>query len=179
MTKPAQRIASRSRLLSPSLAALGVVFLAGTAQAQTSASADAKAQIQTPIVLTKRADLDFGRFAADNLATGTVTIDAADGSRSSTVVIEAGGAPAAARFEAIGIANFNYTIALGSPPTLTHTLDNTKTMIVSSLTLDGPVNRTFPANRIGDIQVGGTLDVGVDQAEGDYEGDFTIDVNFL
>ncbi len=180
MTNLANCIASRSRLLSFSIAALGAAALPGTAYAQAiSDSAEARALIQSPIVLTKRVDLDFGRFAADNLVAGTVTIDAVTGARSSTVVIEAGGTPAAALFEAIGIANFNYTITLGSPPTLRHTVDNTLTMPVSTLTLDGPANRTFPASRIGNIQVGGTLDVGADQAEGDYEGDFTIDVSFL
>lgn len=51
-------------------------------------------------------------------------------------------------------------------------------MTVSNWTLDGATNRKVPLSSAFNFSVGGTLNVGAGQADGDYVGTFTVTVQY-
>lgn len=161
-------------------------FAASPAQAQTGAPGEAEAIVLRPLSFFKVNDLDFGDIVASNAA-GTVTLDP-DGSRSRTGgVTLAGGGGEPARFAGLGSFNRQVNISLGansiwitgpgqpmrvrnfeigSTPTAILSTTPTRFRITSALG-----NYNFP--------VGATLEVGANQAPGDYSGSFTITLNYL
>jgi hypothetical protein len=80
-----------------------------------------------------------------------------------------------ARFVGAGEPNQTVTLTLSAPPTLT---SGTDSMTVSSLVLDGPTTRTIGPDQAFDVYVGGTLQVGADQAPGYYSGTFDLTVQY-
>ena len=159
---------------------------ASPALAQGSAQGEAEAIVLRPLSFFKVSDLDFGDIIPSNAA-GTVTIDP-DGSRSRTGgVTLAGDGGEPARFAGLGSLNRQVNISLGSntiwitgpgvrmrvrdfeigsTPTALLSTAPTRFRITSTLG-----NYNFP--------VGGTLEVGANQAPGDYSGTFTITLNYL
>ena len=159
---------------------------ASPALAQTSAQGEAEAIVLRPLSFFKVNDLDFGDIIPSNAA-GTVRI-APDGSRSRTGgVMLAGGGGDPARFAGLGSFNRQVNISLGSnriwltgPGTRMRVRDfeigSTPSAILSTaptrFRITSPLgNYNFP--------VGATLEVGANQAPGDYSGTFTITLNYL
>lgn len=159
---------------------------ASPALAQASAAGEAEAIVLRPLSFFKISDLDFGDIVPSTTA-GTVTIDP-DGSRSRTGgVTLAGGGGEPARFAGLGSFNRQVNISLGSnsifitgPGVRMRVRDfeigSTPTAILSTsptrFRITSPLgNYNFP--------VGGTLEVGANQAPGDYSGSFTITLNYL
>ena len=164
------------------------LFIAPTAASPVLAqnSAQAEAIVLRPLSFFKVSDLDFGAIIPSNAA-GTVTV-APDGSRSRTGgVTLAGGGGEPARFAGLGSFNRQVNISLGSnsiwitgPGTRMRVrnfeIGSTPTAILSTtptrFRITSPLgNYNFP--------VGGTLEVGANQAPGDYSGTFTITLNYL
>lgn len=145
--------------------------------AQTTTSGPGKAVILNPLSVVNTSDLDFGTLVRGTTA-GTATVDAATSARTTSGgTVAAGGTPQSATFVATGVINRVHIVALGPAPTLANGTGGT--MAVSSLMLDGPTLRLFGAGGVSTIRVGGILNVGANQAEGDYTGTFSITVIYL
>jgi hypothetical protein len=143
--------------------------------APASATANADAEVVNTIALTKTADLNFGKIAAD-VAQGTVTVSTA-GVRTSTSpnLLIAGTTPTAAAFNVGGQGSLGYNISLtNNPITLTKTTDNTKTMS-ATLTLSKTTG-TLSAGGTDSLTVGGALTVAAAQAPGSYQGQLQVTV---
>ncbi len=156
------------------------------ALAQGSAQSEAEAIVLRPLSFFKVNDLDFGSIIASGTA-GTVRL-LPDGSRTRTggaTLAGNGGEPA--RFAGLGTPQRQVNISLGSnsiwitgPGTRMRVRDfeigSTPTAILSTsptrFRIDSALgNYNFP--------VGATLEVGANQAPGDYSGTFTITLNYL
>jgi hypothetical protein len=148
------------------------------AQNSATASANAKANIISPITIVKvvGADLNFGDVVPGATA-GTVVVDPA-AARTSTggVALGNGAAVAAAAFTVGGGNNATYTITL---PTSAVTITGpTSTMTVSNFTSNPSGTGTIGAAGTQALNVGGTLNVGVNQAVGAYTGTFSVTVAY-
>jgi hypothetical protein len=143
------------------LLATGLVSGQAMAQSNGSATADTFATLLKPITLAKTSDLNFGLLLA---STGTVTINANDGTRSTQggiVSSTSGPAPTRASFAVSGLPATTYSI---SAPALTVELKNTDTTITQTLVVTlsgvhalskGATNATTAAAGTGSA---GTLD---------------------
>ncbi|WP_439566860.1 DUF4402 domain-containing protein [Sphingopyxis sp.] len=171
------------------VAACALMMAAATtapARAQQTAPAEAEAIVLRPLSFFKVNDLDFGDIIPSATA-GTVTL-APDGSRSRTGgVTLAGDGGEPARFAGLGTLNRQVNISLGSNTiwlngpgvrmrARTFEIGSTPTAILSTsptrFRITSPLgNYNFP--------VGATLEVGANQAPGDYSGTFTITLNYL
>lgn len=167
-------------------ALLMATAVAAPAHAQQTAQGQAEAILLRPLSFFKVNDLDFGDIIPSATA-GTVTLEP-DGSRSRTGgVTLAGNGGEPARFAGLGSLNRQVNIALGSntifitgPGTRmrvrTFTIGSTPTAVLSTaptrFRITAPLgNYNFP--------VGATLEVGANQASGDYSGTFTITLDYL
>ena len=142
------------------------------------ATANATAEVMTPIAISKTADLRFGKFSA--LTGGTVVIATA-GTRSATgaVVLSSTNAGGAASFNVTGDNDATYAITLpSSAVTITHGTDTTKTMSVGTFTSNPSGTGTLSAAGAQTVNVGGTLTVASAQASGSYTGTFTVGVEY-
>ena len=168
------------------LAILIAPVAASPALAQSNAQSEAEAIVLRPLSFFKVNDLDFGDIIPSASA-GTVRLNP-DGSRSRTGgVTLAGDDGAPARFAGLGSFNRQVNISLGSntiwitgPGTRMRVrnfeIGSTPTAILSTsptrFRITSPLgNYNFP--------VGATLEVGANQAPGDYSGTFTITLNYL
>jgi hypothetical protein len=168
------------------LAAAGLMPAA--ASAATTASATAKAAIVRPLTLVKTEDLRFGGIIAGTTA-GTVKIGP-DGTVTSTGgATPVGTARGPARF--YGYGTFNEIISLrisSNTINIKHTPGNQQ-MQVSNFTISSTPPTTLSTNptnfRIGaadglfGFDVGATLHVGANQAQGVYTGNFTLTVQYF
>ena len=167
-----------TRFALTTVAALTLVSTASAAQNSAQTSATAKANIISPITLTKvvGADLNFGDVVPGGTA-GTVVVDSA-AARTSTggVSLGNGAAVAAAAFTVGGANNATYTITLpGAPITVT---SGANTMTVTGFTSSPAATGTLSATGTGALTVGGTLNVGINQAVGAYSGTFNVTVAY-
>ncbi len=171
-------IAACALLMAPAIAA--------PASAQSNAEGVTEAIVLRPLSFFKVNDLDFGDIIASGTA-GTVRL-LPDGTRTRTggvTLASNGGEPA--RFAGLGSFNRQVNISLGAnniqitgpgAPMRVHDFEigSTPTAILSTTPLRFRIttalgNYNFP--------VGATLDVGANQAPGDYTGTFTITLNYL
>ena len=160
--------------------------VAAPAHAQQTAQAQSEAIVLRPLSFFKVNDLSFGDIIPSNAA-GTVTL-APDGSRSRTGgVTLAGNGGEPARFAGLGSFNRQVNISLGSNTiwltgpgvrmrARTFEIGSTPTALLSTsptrFRITSPLgNYNFP--------VGATLEVGANQAPGDYSGTFTVTLNYL
>jgi len=164
------------------LTGLGMVGNAHAAEA----TADTSAEVIVPIAITKGADLSFGRFAANPVGAGTVTISNSGVRSLDGGVVAAGtaGTATAARFDVTGDGASTYSIAIANTA-LTHAVDGTATMdlaITSDLTganvTDGTVTSGTLTSGAQSIYVGGTLSVASAQKAGIYSGTITATVEY-
>lgn len=161
-------------------------FAVPSAHAQNNAQGEAEAIVLRPLSFFKVNDLDFGDIIASNAA-GTVTLEP-DGSRTTTGgVTLAGGGGEPARFAGLGTYNRQVNISLGANQIFitgpgapmrvrTFEIGSTPTAILSTTP-----TRFRIASTLGNYNfpVGATLEVGANQAPGDYSGSFTITLNYL
>jgi hypothetical protein len=133
--------------------------------------ASGKALILIPLTLTKIDDLDFGTVIP-SAASGTISI-APDGSGQSTTggVTPVASVPGARGvFAGAGSPNQQVSMFLAPPASLSdgagHSMTISMNLETSSVTIDN--TRAFF------VGVGGTVNVGANQAEGLYSGTFTV-----
>jgi hypothetical protein len=180
---PGKRGAGRAAVASLFVLAAG---WGGSAQAATGSSA-ASAKVVAPIAistgLTGANSLRFGSFSSTGTA-GTVVISAL-GARtfSSDTVFKGVGTGQAsfgtANFAVTGEANLTYAITLPTADvTLTHTGDNTKTMLVNAFTSNPASPGTLSAGGSQTLAVGATLNVGATPTAGSYTGSFDVSVDY-
>ena len=139
--------------------------------------ATGRAIVLRPLSLLKVDDMDFGWLTATGA--GTAILNPFTGAVTTTGgVIAVGGAPQAAWF--VGAASRSTPVKIripNRPITLTR-VGGTETMSLSAWTLDGPDDRRTGIDRAFNFKVGGTLAVAAGQADGLYEGIFTVDVQY-
>lgn len=166
------------------LAALALAMSAAAGSAVAAqANATSTSTVVAPIQIAKAADLGFGTFAAGS-SIGTVTVST-NGTRSKTggVTLITGGTVGAARFDVTGSGTMGYTISwTGSTTQLTSGSDNMNFTRVADLTGAGAVTGDVAGGTLTagaqSIYVGGVLDVGVNQAAGNYSGTISATVEY-
>ncbi|QNM82063.1 DUF4402 domain-containing protein [Sphingomonas sabuli] len=134
--------------------------------------------ILKPLTLLKKKNLDFGVIFRSATA-GTVTIDPATGTVTTTGGLLRGPQPTSAA-EFIGAGTRRAPVILRvpkNPITLTR-VGGTQTMTVSNFTLSTPQTIHVNPFEVFDFKVGGRLNVGANQAEGVYEGTFTVTATY-
>jgi hypothetical protein len=177
LTLQGQRMRLATLFLPPAL------LLAAAAEAQEAAprSAEPRARAQAaliyPLTVIVRSNLDFGFLGVT--AAGTAVINPDTGALSTTGGVTAlGGQPRPATF--IGAARSATVVNLklpNQPVTLTR-VGGTETMQLRSFTLQGQDKRAIARMTSFEFNVGGTLVVGANQAEGLYSGTFDIIVQY-
>jgi hypothetical protein len=162
------------------LALFGTVLalaLTGTAQAATQSST-IRTTLRKPVTITWLRDLDFGRIAATGTA-GTVTVDPDSGARTvSGGSVLLGGSPQTAKFRVVATPATLVLITRNALPVLTRASGGA-TMPMTLITMNGAVNPvTTPASGTFDVDIGGALSVGANQADGAYSGTFQINADY-
>jgi len=142
-----------------------------------SATSNATATVMTPISISNTAALRFGKFSA--LTGGTVVMSTA-GARSATgaVVLSTTDAGGVAGFTVSGDGSATYAITLPNSATITHSVDNTKTMSVDTFSSNPSGTGTLSAGGSQSLSVGATLTVGNAQTTGSYSGTFDVTVEY-
>lgn len=161
--------------------ALAIATAAGSAIAADT-TANTSATVVAPISIAKVSDLSFGSFAAGSGA-GTVTIST-NGARTSSGVVEMGGAPGAAEFDVTGNNGQAFTLSV-TPTVLTNTTGSggeTMTFTpISTLTPTAATSGTVAGGTVGagtKVYVGGSLAVSANQVAGAYTGTVAVTVNY-
>lgn len=153
-------------------AAASVMFGAGAAQAAT-ATADATAEIIAPVELTKTSDLAFATIITGSSA-DTVVVSTS-GARTCGSNLTCSGTTTAAGFSIVGTTGETVDIVVDNQVVLTNAGGNTMTASLNpsatAHTLTG-----VAANDV--LNVGGTLGVGANQADGSYSGTFNVTVSY-
>jgi hypothetical protein len=167
------------------LAFAAIVALQSPACAQ-SAAAPAKANVRIPIQLTKQSDLDFGNVITRPTA-GTVTINAQTGVRTTSGPVLVSGTTSRAQFSGSGTKGQLVTVT-ATPGTITlNRIGGGATMTVNALriSVNGGTPRALGRNvplsaaaGVVDIKLGGRLNVRANQLDGQYEGNFTLTMNY-
>ena len=153
------------------LALAGVVSLgfAGTVANAATATATAKGIILKQITVTKTSDLDYATIVT-GAAASTVVVTPA-GARTCGVGLTCTGTQTAAGFSVLGTIGQVATVTVPATVTLTSGANTmTSTLLSSAATLTLVAANSF--------NVGGTLAVGANQADGVYNGTFTVTVDY-
>ena len=171
-------ILSLSALAAATLAAATPAFAApGTAQA----SAQVLGVVLQPLTLTKTSDLDFGTVIG-SAASGTVTIDADTGARSTVGGVI--GVPTypgnRGVFQGAGTVLQTVALTLSAPALMTSTANPADTLVVTSLSLDqgGSVLRTIDATSAFTVGVGGVFAIAANQPNGLYTATFDLTADY-
>lgn len=140
-------------------------------------NATGKVSMLRPLSLLKQSDLDFGKLVA--AGAGTAVINPVSGATTVTgPLTPVGTAGHAATFTATGSKNSVVLIRIPTAAVTLTQVGGTATMTVSNWTLDGATNRRIPQNSAFNFSVGGTLNVGANQADGTYTGTFAVTVQY-
>lgn len=164
------------------LAMLAAALLPSAARAQdANADGQASARIVKPLSLANYADLDFGTVVITGLGAGTVTIDpnavpGADVSYSGGIVAVSDAH--AALFGGAAVKQTVVNIRIPKSPILLTRAGGTETLQVRDFTLQGQSKRTLAALAAFDFRVGASIDIPANAAEGLYEGEFEITVQY-
>jgi len=147
------------------------------AQAQAQAQATATATIVKAISIDKVTDLRFGKIIADPTAAGQVAIQT-DGTRTiaagNVVLFNQGSDHQAASFKTMGTPGATYYLVFPAAGSVLLTrIDGTETMTIEGFvhSATGTLDAT---TGVETFNVGGTLNVGANQAQGQYTGTFTV-----
>jgi hypothetical protein len=175
-------------VLAAPLAALWLgVPAPAAAQAQASSSARVDAIILRPLSFFKVDDLEMGGIIPAPGAAGTVRLRP-DGTRTATGgVVLVGNMHQAARFAGMGSNNQQVAISLQANSVLltgpgtamrlrNFEIGSTPTAMLSTTPLRFRINSATGAFF---FPIGATLEIGANQAAGDYTGSFTINLNYM
>lgn len=175
---------TRRQLAAAVACAVAALVYSGQASAETGSATASARVLATPVVLTKTADLSFGKFATG--AAGSITISTSGVRTVSGGVLPAadGGAMTAATFVVSGAGGAAYGITHGGTSALSRTAGSeTMSMTkVSDVTGANATTGTAAAGTLNagaqSIHVGGTLAVGANQAGGAYTGTISVTVEY-
>ncbi|NJM50316.1 MAG: DUF4402 domain-containing protein [Sphingomonadales bacterium] len=157
-------------VLAGTIAAASLVSGAANAATQT---ANAEAEILTPVALSAVTDLDFGLIAGDADG-GTVELPVLSNTRTCTGVICVGTA-ARASFQ-VTQASQSQVVALSVPTTGVALTGPGANMPVSLALSSSSI--TFDSNALETVFIGGTLTVGANQAAGVYSTTFNVTADY-
>lgn len=149
---------------------------AAFAQNQAVGSANVGALVDDGIALAKTADLAFGTIVP-SAAAGTVTVSTADVRTSGGGVSLYPSTAAAAVFSVtkLGPGSKKFTVLLPASATLVNSSDASKTITLDTLTHNAATTNPYSAVPYT-LRVGGTLQIGANQAPGQYSGVFNVTV---
>lgn len=154
-------------------AAAAVVALAAfgsSAAYAADATATATATLVEPVTLSKTADLNFGTVVS---GTGASTVQVSNaGARTCGAGITCAGTVTAAQFSVDGANGYVLVISV---PTSAVSLTSGANSMTANLT---PVSNITLGTGASTFGVGGTLNVGANQAQGVYTGTFTVSANY-
>jgi Domain of unknown function (DUF4402) len=165
----------------------GVVAALPAPAAAQSASGRSEAIVLRPLSFFKVDDLDFGSILPNIATAGTVRLQP-NGTRTATGgVVLVGNDQQPARFTGLGTRNQQVSISLqassifitgpGAPMRVrTFEIGSTPTALLSTTPLRF---RITSATGAFNFPLGAILEVGANQAPGDYVGSFTINLNYL
>ena len=144
-------------------------FASTGAQAAT-ATATAQARILQQITVTKNTDLNYATIVT-GVAASTVDVDSA-GARTCGAGLVCTGTTTAADFSVVGTVGQVVTISVPASVSLNSGANSmSSTLVASAATMTLAATNNF--------QVGGTLSVGANQADGVYTSpNFTVTVNY-
>lgn len=182
-----ERGAIRAALAAPLVLAAAAAATPAAAQAQASSSGRSEAIIIRPLSFFKVDDLEMGGIIPATSTAGTVRLFP-NGTRTATGgVVLVGNTHQAARFAGMGTVNQQVAISLqansvlltgpGAPMRLRNfEIGSTPTTMLSTTPLRFRINSPTGAFI---FPIGATLEVGANQAAGDYTGNFTIILNYM
>lgn len=140
--------------------------------------ARARVTLIEPLSLINTAPLSFGDISAGATA-GTVVVSPAGARTVTGGVTPLGGTVGAANFSGAA-AGLNIVVIQfpDIPVTLTR-IGGGATMRISAFSIEGGRLRIFAARQAFNFGIGGTLQVGANQAEGTYEGSFEATIDYF
>ena len=164
---------NKNFLTASSLALFSIAFYP-TAASAASVTANASANVITPLVISETSGMNFGDVSVGTIG-GTVVLDAGGG-RSVTGDAEAvlGGTEAAGSYSLTGEGAKAYTITFPVNATI---LSGGNSMIVDNFTHNAGATPALTGGS-GAFNVGATLNIGPGQAPGLYSGTYTLTVNY-
>jgi hypothetical protein len=162
--------------LSTFLAASTLVMGFSSAFAQSSASADASANIVTPLQIIKTSDLLFGNIASGPTP-GLVDMALNDvrTAMGGVTLISAGNISNAAAFDILGHPDASFTISL---PTSISIVSGSNDMTVDNFSSSLGSTSILDAQGQAIMKVGATLNVDANQPVGLYTGSFDVTVAY-
>ncbi len=137
--------------------------------------ARATAQLVVPTSVRLLNNLNFGNIAVT--AAGTAVITPTDVITTTGGVSSLGGNPYSAMFEAVAPIKSVVHIRAPNKAITIVRVGGTETMTVDNWTVTGGT-RNVVAKELFQFNVGGTLHVNANQAEGTYVGTFTVDIQY-
>lgn len=168
------------------LLALVSACAAVSAQAQVT-SGRAKSVVVSRLSFINVESLEFGTFIAGTTG-GTVTVSPAGVRTSTGGIVLVGGLVQPARFAGRGRTNQTVVISLDTATSTLRRVAGTETMQLDQITIGSTPTAVLTTNprafRITDpagifnFPIGGRLTVAANQAPGDYEGTFSITLNY-
>ncbi|KTE18542.1 hypothetical protein ATE67_17720 [Sphingopyxis sp. H050] len=150
-------------------AAIAALAMNASAAHAATATATAKARILQQLTLTNTSDLDFATVVSGTTAS-TVVVSTA-GARTCGSGLTCIGTPGAAGFNLVGTSGALVGISGPSTATLTSGANNMTVGLTYS-------NTTVTLGTTNSFSVGGTLNVGANQAAGNYTGTFTVTADY-
>jgi hypothetical protein len=158
---------------------VGAALVSAPASATpVSANSNGKAIILIPLKLTKVQDLDFGTVVT-SASSGTVTVDPSTGTATpSGGVTLVGTTSTAAQFDFAGTANQQVSFAISSSLPISLTDGVGDSLSLSALNLSTTSAIVDPTTLTVQVGVGGTIDVGANQVDGLYSGQFDVTANY-
>jgi Mat/Ecp fimbriae major subunit len=150
--------------------AIAAAALGASAANAATATATARATILRTVTVTNTSDLNFGTIIRSTSA-DTVDVDTA-GARTCGTTLVCSGTTTAANFNVAGTTGQVVTFSV---PTTISLASGANTMSASLTPTSGTATLVASA---ASFQVGGTLSVGANQADGNYTTTFTATVNY-
>lgn len=160
------------------LAVVGMIAaasFASSAQAATTATGTATAEVLSSLTVTAVDDLRFGQIAANT--GGTVTVNA-DSTVASTGALVSTGTRGPASFDVVGTPSTMVIVTLPAAAVNLTRVSGTETMSLNGFNTDPNGAFQLDASGLGSFTVGGTLNVGNAQVAGQYTGTFDVSVEY-
>jgi len=151
---------------------LGLISGAAFAQEEATETAQASADIVSPITIEGQGDLNFGKVA--NNTAGTVVVGTDSDISVSTLSQIGDTTPSAATFDVTAANGFSYSITL---PESVNLNNGSEDITVDAFNHDAEGNTTG-TGAVQTIGVGATLNVASGQATGNYTGNFNVSVAY-